>query len=208
MGIDRRKAGIIQWEWARVKPQMREISKTSFTVVLVMREGALAKNSIFKQPFISFFFLIIPICWSLSRYQNDSIRKVSLRFCNPFVPSAKISSSVSNISVSAVAHGRRIGGTRGKRHVQIRLFFSFAFPYCLQESLWKFVATGTPSAYQYWVRTNTDGRMHYPSRVQTDRLRAARECVNFKRHVRRVPMSVAKIVVANLELRLCVRCVK
>lgn len=29
--------------------------------------------------------------------------------------------------------------------------------------VWKFDAAGTPSAYQYWVRTNTDGRMHYPS---------------------------------------------
>jgi len=83
-----------------------------------------------------------------------------------------------------VAHGRHVGGTggkEGKRHVQIRLFFSFAFPYCLQEPLWKFVAAGTPSAYQYWVRTNTDGRMHYLSRVQTGCKH--RECVNFKRRV-------------------------
>lgn len=60
------------------------------------------------------------------------------------------------------------GATRdGERGVQVQFqpgcFSASHFHTVCRRPVWKFDAAGTPSAYQYWVRTNTDGRMHYPS---------------------------------------------
>lgn len=68
--------------------------------------------------------------------------------------------------------GLRLSFTRdatrdGERGVQVQFqpgcFSASHFHTVCRRPVWKFDAAGTPSAYQYWVRTNTDCRMHYPS---------------------------------------------